>query len=80
MLSMAVVPAYNFEFFLTAHAPSVGVSQCACSKLTRNKPMLTTVTSFYANPYSRTTYANDVNSSNFDTGTTVILNIEYATI
>ena len=70
-------PAY-ITFFLTAHAPSVGVSQCACSKINWNKPMLPTVTSFLANPYSRTTYANDVTNSKFDTGTTAILNIEYA--
>ena len=54
------------------------VSQCASSKLTQNKPMLTTVTSFYANPYSRTTYANDVKNQKFDAGTTPILNIGYA--
>ena len=40
--------------------------------------MLTTVTSFYANPYSRTTYANYIKNSNFNAGTTAILNIEYA--
>ena len=40
--------------------------------------MLTTVTSFYAIPYSRTTYANDVKNSKFDAGTTAILNIGYA--
>ena len=32
----------------------------------------------YANPYSRTTYANDVKSSKFDAGTMSILNIGYA--
>ena len=32
----------------------------------------------YAKPYSRTTYANNVNISKFDTGTTSILNIAYA--
>ena len=68
----------NNVFFNCANAPSVGVSQRACSKLTRNKPMLTTVTSFYANPYSRTTYANDVKNSKLCAGTTAILNIEYA--
>ena len=34
--------------------------------------------SFYANPYSPTTYANDVKFSNFDAGMTAILNIGYA--
>ena len=58
--------------------PSLRVPQCACSKLTWNKPMLPTVTSFYANPHSRTTYANDVKISNFDAGKTAILNIDYA--
>ena len=56
----------------------VGVSQCACSKINRNKPMLPTVTSFYANPYSRTTYANGVKISKLGAGTTAILNIGYA--
>ena len=32
----------------------------------------------YAKPYSRTTYANDVEISKFDAGTTSILNIGYA--
>ena len=32
----------------------------------------------YVQPYSRTTYANDVKISKFDTGTTSILNIAYA--
>ena len=40
--------------------------------------MLTTVTSFYANPYSRTTYANNVKNSKLDAGTAAIRNIEYA--
>ena len=40
--------------------------------------MFTTVTSFYAKPYSRTTYANDVTFSKFDAGTTAKLNIGYA--
>ena len=66
-------------FLLTAHVPSIGVSQCACSKLNWNNPMLRmTVTSFYAKPYSRTTYANDATFSKFDVGTTAILHIEYA--
>ena len=32
----------------------------------------------YAQPYSRTTYANDVKLSKLDAGTTAILNIGYA--
>ena len=32
----------------------------------------------YVQPYSRTTYANDVTFSKFDAGTTSILNIAYA--
>ena len=32
----------------------------------------------YVQPYSRTTYANDVTFSKFDAGTTSILNIGYA--
>ena len=42
--------------------------------------MLTAVTSFYANPYSRTTYANDVKNSKCEAGTPAILNIEYASL
>ena len=56
----------------------MGVSQCACSKLNRNQPMLTTVTSFYAKSYSRTTYAINANNSKLYAGRTAILNIEYA--
>ena len=33
----------------------------------------------YVQPYSRTTYANDVINSNFEAGTTSILNIGCAT-
>ena len=40
--------------------------------------MFTTVTSFYANPYSRTTYANNVKNSKLGAGTTARLNISYA--
>ena len=32
----------------------------------------------YVQPYSRTTYANDIKFSKFDAGTTSILNIGYA--
>ena len=40
--------------------------------------MFKTVTSFYANPYSRMTYAYYVKNSKCEAGTTAILNIEYA--
>ena len=36
------------------------------------------VNATYVQPYSRTTYANDVNISKRDAGTTSILNIGYA--
>ena len=32
----------------------------------------------YAKPYSRTSYANDINNGKFDAGPTSILNIAYA--
>ena len=60
------------------HAPSVNVSQCACSKLTRKKANAFDVNVNYAQPFSRTTYGKDVIDRKFDAGPTSILNIGYA--
>ena len=52
-------------------------SQCACSKLLQIVIALD-VNVTYVQPYSRTTYANDVKFSKLAAGTTSILNIGYA--
>ena len=63
----------------TAHAPSVDISQCALLQSTPQRRIVFDVNVNYVQPHSRTTYANDVKFSNFDAGTTTILNIGYAT-
>ena len=51
-------------------APSVYISQCALWQSTPHGPIGFDVD---VNPYSRTTYANDVKFSNFEAGKAAIL-------
>ena len=60
-------------FFGTAHAPSAYISQCALRQRTLHGPIDFDVDVNDVNPYSRTTYANDVKFSNFEAGTAAIL-------
>ena len=50
-----------------------------CAKVRRKDVIGFDMNVNYVPPHSRTTYANDVKFSNFDAGTTAILNIGYAT-
>ena len=63
----------DLTFFDTAHAPGDYISQCALRLSTPYGPIDLDVND--VNPDPRTTYANDVNISNFAAGTAAILNI-----
>ena len=62
----------------TAHASSQKNPRVHCSKVHRKDVIGLDVNVNYIHPYSRTNYVNDVKNSKFDTGTTAILNIDYA--
>ena len=51
-----------------AHAPFAYISQCALRQRTPHGPIEFEVYVNDVNPYSRTTYANDVTFSNFEAG------------
>ena len=67
-------------FFLTAHAPCAYISQYALRLRLPHGPIDFDVDVNDVNPYSRTTYVNDVKFSNFDAGTAAILNITIPSI
>ena len=71
-MSMALDLTF-FTFFITAHAPGAYVSQCALRLSTPHGPIDFDVDVNDVNPYSRTTYANNVNILNFEAGTAAIL-------
>ena len=64
-----------FRFF--CNCACAYISQCALRLSPPHGPIDFDVDINYINPYSRTTYANDVKILNFEAGTAAILNIDY---